>query len=70
VKHDVNGLLAAVGDADAYAAALATVVLDDELRARLARSARESAEQSFSDDLQAQRFIELYGDLLERRQAA
>ena len=70
VKHDVNGLLASVGDADAYAAALATVVLDDELRARLARSARESAEQSFSDDLQAQRFLELYGELLERRAAA
>jgi glycosyltransferase involved in cell wall biosynthesis len=70
VQHDVNGLLTPVGDVEGYASALAQVVQDEALRTRLARGARTSAEESFSDDLQAQRFLELYDGLIERKEAA
>jgi glycosyltransferase involved in cell wall biosynthesis len=70
VRNDVNGLLTPVGDVDSYASALAQVVQDADLQARLARGARASAEELFSEDLQARRFLELYDDLLDRKAAA
>lgn len=42
VQHEVNGLVVAVGDEDAFASAVARVCDDDELRVRLAGNARTS----------------------------
>ena len=70
VRHDTNGFLAQVGDAEGYAEGLAFVLGDVDRRARLSDAARRSAEESYSDRLQAQRFLDLYGELVERRATA
>jgi hypothetical protein len=48
IKHDENGLLVPVGDADAFAAAVEELIGDREKAAALGRAGRETAERYFS----------------------
>jgi glycosyltransferase involved in cell wall biosynthesis len=66
VEDGVTGLLVEPGDAAGLAAAIARVLDDDELAARLARSARARVEASFSLRGEARRL----GDLLDASIAA
>jgi glycosyltransferase involved in cell wall biosynthesis len=52
------------------AGGLTTLLGDSELRARLARRCREIAESEFSVDLQVDRYVGLYEELLDAEQAA
>jgi glycosyltransferase involved in cell wall biosynthesis len=58
VEDGVTGLLVAPGDATAFGDAVARLVSDDVLRARMGAAARESAAQRFS--------LERYADDVER----
>jgi glycosyltransferase involved in cell wall biosynthesis len=64
VRHEETGLLAPVGDEDALAAGIRRLLEDEELRARLGRTARETAEREYDAALEARRFAELYEELL------
>jgi glycosyltransferase involved in cell wall biosynthesis len=59
VRHGETGHLARVGDAEALAVGIATLVEDAELRARLGRRSREIVEREYSAALEARRFLEL-----------
>jgi glycosyltransferase involved in cell wall biosynthesis len=58
-----NGLLVAAGDATALAAALARLLGDDALRARLARRARASIEQHYSTEVVCGQLSAIYREL-------
>ena len=60
VHEGRTGLLAPVGDAPAFAAAIARVVGDADLRARLAAAGRALVESEFSAAIMARRYQELY----------
>jgi glycosyltransferase involved in cell wall biosynthesis len=60
--HD-NGLLVPPRDAGALAGALAKVLGDGELRARLARRGRETIEQRYSLDVVGEQLASLYREL-------
>jgi glycosyltransferase involved in cell wall biosynthesis len=64
VRHMETGYLAKLGDADDLANGVRTLLGDDELRARMSAKSREVAEQEFSRDLEASRFVELYQEVL------
>jgi glycosyltransferase involved in cell wall biosynthesis len=64
VRHMETGYLARLGDADDLANGVRTLLGDDELRARMSAKSREVAEQEFSRDLEASRFVELYQEVL------
>ena len=65
VRHEETGLLAPPEDATALGAAVTRVLDDHELRARLSRRCRQVAVEEYALDIQAQRYVEVYGDLLE-----
>jgi glycosyltransferase involved in cell wall biosynthesis len=65
VRHEETGLLAPVGDVEGLAAAIRRALEDEGLRARLGRTARQTAEHEYDADLEARRFAELYAELLE-----
>jgi glycosyltransferase involved in cell wall biosynthesis len=58
-----NGILVEVGDRRALAAALTTVLGDDELARRMGACARQTVERSFSIDRVADRYLEMYKTL-------
>src|SRR5690606_16323791 len=67
IEDGVAGVLVPPGDRDALGRALARTLADRELRARLGRAARSTAERRFSAAALAARHVELYERMLERR---
>jgi D-inositol-3-phosphate glycosyltransferase len=65
VRDGENGLLVPWRDVDLFAERLRRVLLDDELRARLASRARESVSSSYRWDRIADEHLALYGDVLD-----
>ncbi len=59
VRHGGEGLLVTPGDVDALGGALRAVLTDSAVRTRLADACAERAE-TFSMDLLARRYLELY----------
>lgn len=70
VLDQQTGLLAPVGDAPALAEALLRLLGEPALAQRLARAARQRAEQDFSVATMARRYVELYRELLSGGQNA
>ena len=64
VRHGDNGLLVPPRNADALAHALATLVKDPALRARMGARGREIAVQEFSDDTVLSQTMLVYRELL------
>ena len=60
VRHMETGYLAKLGDADALAEGIRTVLGDEELRSRMSVACRALAEAEFGAELEATRFSELY----------
>ena len=67
VRHMETGYQAAFGDVGELARGLETLLGDDERLARLSERCREVAEQEYSVELQVQRYVELYEDVLANR---
>jgi glycosyltransferase involved in cell wall biosynthesis len=65
-----TGLLVPPGDAAALARALRRVLADDELRAALARRARQRVERDFTPGAMSRRVTGIYEQLLARRRSA
>jgi len=63
VRHGDNGLLAPVGDAQALADALRTLILDADLRTRMGKRSRARAEQEFSSERVIGETLEVYRSL-------
>jgi glycogen synthase len=59
VRHEIDGIIAPTGDAGAFVRAIDRLQ-NDQLRARLGRSARARVEARFTDDLVARRSVEFY----------
>jgi glycosyltransferase involved in cell wall biosynthesis len=55
-----TGYLAKLGDAEALAEGIRTVLADDALRSRMGAACRALAEADFGAELEATRFSELY----------
>jgi mannosyltransferase len=64
VDDGVTGLLTPVGDADAFADALETLVEDPGRARRMGRAGRERAVNEFSLDAAGGRFLEIYRELV------
>jgi glycosyltransferase involved in cell wall biosynthesis len=64
VAHDVNGVLVEPEDPDALADALLRLHGDPALRARLARSGRETVARRFDGSVEAERLAELFREAL------
>jgi glycosyltransferase involved in cell wall biosynthesis len=66
VRHDENGLLVAVQNAQATADAIEILVTDPDTRKRMASRGREIAEQEFSVESFVSRSLDVYASLLPR----
>lgn len=64
IEHRRSGLLTPPGDATALAAAVRSLLDDDELRRRLAGAAYEAASASFTAAAMAARYEQLYDEVL------
>lgn len=64
VRDGQTGRLAPVGDADALGRSIGELLADTELRQRMGRVCRETAEREFSSALMAERYVRLYRALL------
>jgi glycosyltransferase involved in cell wall biosynthesis len=64
VEPGVTGLLVPPEDADALCEAIATLMEDDEKRARMAAAGRERMQNAFSIDTMADRHLAVYESLL------
>jgi N-acetyl-alpha-D-glucosaminyl L-malate synthase BshA len=60
VEHDATGLLLPVGDADAFARAVESLIQDPARRAALGRAAQRRARERFSADVIVPRYEALY----------
>ncbi|HET9953604.1 MAG TPA: glycosyltransferase [Polyangiaceae bacterium] len=67
IRDGQSGFLVPRGDAVALGEACRRVLEDADLAAHLRESARLLAEHEFDQDLQAQRFLSLYRELLDQR---
>jgi glycosyltransferase involved in cell wall biosynthesis len=67
ISDGENGLLLEPGDATALTAGLAKLLGSDELRERLANSARETVERKFSFQRRMERVAGVYHDVLARQ---
>lgn len=63
VRHLETGWLARTGDAAGLADGVRALLTDPELRARLSREARATAERDFPERLEVERFADLYAEL-------
>jgi glycosyltransferase involved in cell wall biosynthesis len=66
VEHERNGLIFPSGDAAALARALRALLDAETLRERLGRGARVDVEDRFSLRAVAERYVELYEELVQR----
>lgn len=66
VKDGETGLLASADDAPAFSAALARLIADPALRARMGSAARARVEENFGVHRMAAQFEQLYGELAVR----
>lgn len=66
VENNVSGVLYPSGDADAAAAILHKLRMDDDLRARMGRSAHESVGRRFNASVMAERTVELYHKIINK----
>jgi glycosyltransferase involved in cell wall biosynthesis len=66
IQHDVTGLLVPSGDAPAMGEALARVMGDPGLRARLGKAANERIREGFTLDAIAPLYLDLYRRALRR----
>ncbi len=67
IQHCQEGLLVPVGDVGALAGALARVICDKGLRARIGAAARERAVREFSVESVDGRYQDLYSQLVQER---
>jgi glycosyltransferase involved in cell wall biosynthesis len=65
VRPGKTGLLAPVGDVDALAKAIQTIIEDDALRQRMAAECRETVLREFTLERQATAYVGLYGGLVK-----
>ena len=70
VTPGVDALVHAPGDAGGLAAQIATLAGDADLRARIGRAARATAERSFDRARLAAELVPIYRDVCERSEAA
>jgi glycosyltransferase involved in cell wall biosynthesis len=68
VTHDMDGLLVPVDDEPGLEDALGRLLGAPDLRARLGSAARQKIERDFALAATADRLVDLYRDLLQRRQ--
>ncbi len=68
VRHDENGMLAK--DHDAWRTALASLLGDEERRARLGRAARATVARDYATELFGPRLVALYRELVVSRQGS
>ena len=64
ITHGVDGFMEGVGDVEAQAARLITLLADDALRARMSAAARESAERRFATELIIPKYEAAYREVL------
>ena len=60
VRHEVTGLLVAVGDSEALAAAIDRVSLDASLRERLSRNALRAYREKFTEQVNNEQLVAIY----------
>ncbi len=66
VRHMETGYLAKYADVEDLTRGIRLILNDDELRNRLSRRSREVAASEYGIELQAQRFLSLYQQLIEK----
>ncbi len=64
VDHQKNGYLAQLCDPESLASGIAWVLADDNRHRELVRQARQKAEREYGLELQAQRYVALYEELV------
>jgi glycosyltransferase involved in cell wall biosynthesis len=69
IEHGVSGLLSPENDIGALAAAMARLLDDAELRARLGEGGRRRVEEKFSLDRLVAETLAWYEDVIERGQS-
>jgi glycosyltransferase involved in cell wall biosynthesis len=67
VRPDVTGYLATPEDADDFCHGIMQLLEDDNLRDRMSQNCRAIALAEYPIELQAQRYIELYHQVLNRQ---
>lgn len=70
VRHMETGYLAAYQDAADLAKGMQLLLDDPDLQSRMSRRCREIAEEEYSPDLQARRFVDLYHDVIDRHRSS
>jgi len=68
VEHGRTGLRFAPGDADELAECMQLLWLDEPLRARMGRAARDKVERQYCPEAHYEQLMELYRNVLGRRQ--
>ena len=68
VQDGVTGLLVPLGDAEAMAEAIITLLTDDALRMRLGRNAAKDAQRRFDLDRQVDDYLTWYQAILQHEQ--
>jgi glycosyltransferase involved in cell wall biosynthesis len=67
VRDGAEGLLVAIADIEALAAALVVLLKDEAVRTRMGRAARHRAEDFYSPEAVMRRTRDLYGQIIDRR---
>ena len=67
IEHQQNGYLAQPYDIEDLAKGIAWILADDDRYLHLAHRARQKAEQGFTLELQARRYLDLYNEIVEKR---
>jgi N-acetyl-alpha-D-glucosaminyl L-malate synthase BshA len=70
ISHGVDGFMEAVGDTDAQAERLVTLLTDEALRERMSEAARRNAETRFSTELVIPKYEKHYEQVLESENSA
>lgn len=65
VRPGVTGLLAPVGDVDALRDAIVELLRDPASRGEMSENCRRIAVEKYALEVQAQRYVELYGEMLD-----
>lgn len=69
IRDGATGLLVRPGDPSAFAAAVETLLRDDALRAALAANGLQQVTTEFTLDVQAERFLQWYREILAAEQS-